>query len=94
VSVNEHVLLRRGDTGYLTLMTDQDLLDRYRATREAMITTCSHDSAASNDERRAAAEQHNETLALIEARFPGILFPHSTAEWHLQQAIAESQPTA
>ena len=90
--VNEHVAPLRA-LGLSQAMTDHDLLLRYRATREAMLTTCGHDSSASDDERYAAAQQHAETLVLVEARFPGIKFPHSTAEWHLQQAIAESQPS-
>lgn len=73
-------------------MTDQDLLLRYHTTRDALVATCGLESQCSPDERRAAMQQHSETMALIEARFPGISFPHSTAEWHLQQAINETLP--
>jgi hypothetical protein len=89
--VNEHIAwLAR--VGLSQVMTDHDLLLLYRATRQAIITTCSFDSSASVDERRAAFLEHSATLALIETRFPGISFVHSTAEWHLQQAIDETLP--
>ena len=70
-------------------MTDQELLLRYRTTREGLLTICGHASSCSQDERHEAMRQHAETLELIEARFPDIKFTHSTAEWHLQQAIDE-----
>ena len=61
-------------------MTDTDLLERYQQTRQALFDTA---PAA----WRAAWDTHHETLRMVEARFPGIQHSHSTAEWHLRQAI-------
>lgn len=70
-------------------MTDQELLALFRATREAALTALAFGSTAAKPERLAALHQHHATMELIEARFPGINFTHSTAEWHLQHAIGE-----
>ena len=69
-------------------MTDDELLfSRYQQTRVAVLDACGPDSVATPAERKATIRTHHETLRLVEQRFPGIQYSHSTAEWHLRQAI-------
>ena len=51
-------------------MTNQELMDRYDRTRTALLT----------DSTREAMLEHAETLRMIQERFPGIKYAHSTGE--------------
>jgi len=72
-------------------MADAALLLRYRETRTNLLLTCGYNSTGDKTERQAAVRRHLESLGLVEARFPGIKFVHSLAEYCLQQAI-DQQP--
>ena len=74
------------------MISNNDLLDRYRATREALLAALGYDSTLDKSSRMAAVMAHLSILDLIKARFPEATHLHSTAEWHLTHADKPLDP--
>jgi len=73
------------------MISNNDLLARYRFTRDGLLDALGHDSTLDKSSRMAAVRVHLDILDLIKARFPECQHAHSTAEWYLTPASVPDQ---